>query len=711
MRRPDYDVLLVSPPVGNFAQVHPAICLLTAYLRSVGLRVAQRDLAIECFHFYHSSDYLAALKDRLRRELEETWGGKLVDRDAAHDASRNLKLLLLADHTARTINHAKRELRNPDVLDSPARLATALGVLKDTGHVITAAHPGQRFNFQEFRVQGAFDDWASLADVTQRHDKNLLLSFVDSVDLPHANLLGLSVTYPDQLLPALCLARRWRRERPQARVVLGGSYVTSIAESFHSSPEWFDYCDYIVIGDGEDALQALASRQGATPDLAAVPNLHYRLGREVRVSGVTSRTNLARLPVPMLEFDGIDHSAYVAPYPVVALPISRGCYWGKCTFCNISNQAMDAYRVRPIASVVEDIRELRERIGTPYFDFCVDSYHPAGLQKLSQALLDAQLDVRWNAEVLLDPKFTLECLATMASSGCRHLRFGFESVNPETLRVMQKRHDLITVNRILEDCATLDIKVSLMSIIGFPTESEQDAWKTVEFYRRRSDVISFVTLHRFNVSAGSPIMHEPAVCNIDLIRLPGLVQPRHTYVNKNAHGMSKGRVAVAVKAMEVAIREKYPQHAEIHTVGIGGWLTFLACCRHDRAHFKQPFRLATTEELQRFVGALGAYVAVQLDASALEYISRGAPPARIAQGRSCVLLSADRNMVVVVPAPWEDELGEFFDGSPLSALPETVAGLLRSLGFVDSGADTASTHASELRLVHDYEEALSNRRD
>jgi radical SAM superfamily enzyme YgiQ (UPF0313 family) len=682
--------LIVSPPVGNFAQVHPAICLLTRYLRAAGIRTAQRDLAIDCFHYYHSSAYLGTLAGRIRHNIAEATAVPRITGAEARRVSNEIRLGLLLDRTRRAIDRVKQELSEPAILDDPKRLADALKVLRDVGRIISALHPTQRFNFQEFRIEGAFDDWDSLRAALQDPAKNLLLSFLDATALPSADLLGLSVTYPDQFLAALCVARRWRRDNPSGKVVVGGSYVTQIKETFRDEPRWFDLFDFLVCGDGEDALLALASAGGCPSNPSSIPNLWYREGERVCQSKVTARTNLSGLPVPMLDFDGIDQKAYVAPYPVVALPISRGCYWGKCTFCNISNQADEAYRVRSVAKVVEDIAILREEVGTSHFDFCVDSYHPEGLARLSRALVDAGLGIFWNAEVLLDSGFDHERLSLMYRSGCRHLRFGLESVNQRTLLLMNKRNDLAVIERILRDCNELGIKVSLMSIIGFPTETEVEAWNTIKFYRDRSDLIAFVTLHEFNVSAGSPIMQNPSLCNIELVRQPGLLQPRFRYHNNNVNGMSAARVAEVVPAMEEAIRFAYPQHSEIHTVGIGGWLTFLACCRHDATFFKREIVRVEGDVAERGAWSVsGGFCTFEFDVGALEAAVGAGTSSPIEATRTCVLLSADGDHVHVLSARYEGALVNAFASSSAADLPDPMFRVLSSLGLLVADVNPA----------------------
>lgn len=694
-------VLLVSPPVGNFAQVHPAICLLTRYLRHSGFAAIQMDTSISCFHHYHSAAYLTSLLNNLERDIDLEIRREKLDADQVQAMTVRVRLSLLLEQTINSIESAKREMRRPEILDDPRELARCLTTIKDVGRIITAIHSGQEFSFQNFKVREAFDDWQHLRQTLDNPERNLLLEYIDSIELRDADLLGVSVTYPAQLLPALCLAKRWRREKRSGRIVFGGSYLSTMIESFRSEPRWFDFFDFIVMHDGEEALCKLADTTLHSGDVTSVPNLLYRENNEVKTSTKTSRTSLRDLPTPMLDFDGINPEQYLTPHQVIALPISRGCYWGKCTFCNISNQTTDPYRVRPTSLIVEDIRALSADCQTPYFDFCVDSFHPRGLEELSNAIMEAGLQVFWNAEVLLDPEFTRERLEVMAASGCKHLRFGLESVNGETLSVMDKRNDLMVVKRIIGDCRAYDIKVSLMSIIGFPTESAEQAWNTLNFYLDQKDSISFVTLHRFNVAAGSPLMHRPELCGIELVRRAGLLQPSFDYINLNAQGIPADDVPQLVSEMEEVIRSYYPQHAEIHTVGIGGWLTFLACCNHEAGFFKtslaQPSKnqelVAQRLERREPVRMLGAFRRFSFDVNGLETAARSQQEWQVRRNPSCVMLNPDRRQIHILP-PTHIPMLQRAQVGDVEELPLDLLRVLVKLGLMETLDDHEITQVN-----------------
>ena len=136
--------------------------------------------------------------------------------------------------------------------------------------------------------------------------------------------------------------------------------------------------------------------------------------------------------------DGLRLDDYLVPQYPIALPLSRGCYWGRCVFCNISSQTSSSYRRRSVANAIADIKAAMAETGSRWFDFPVDSFRPKHLRELALAIVQEGLSIEWGAEVLLDRGFNDEVLADLVRSGCRCLRFGMESACPQTLRAMNK---------------------------------------------------------------------------------------------------------------------------------------------------------------------------------------------------------------------------------------------------------------------------------
>ena len=116
---------------------------------------------------------------------------------------------------------------------------------------------------------------------------------------------------------------------------------------------------------------------------------------------------------------------------------SRGCPFA-CDFCyNSCAYAIHGHRTRPVRQVVEDIRAL----GLRHVMFVDDNF--IGDIRWTRELLAALRPLRltWHAAVSANVGSHPDLLDAMAEAGCRSLFIGFESVNDQALRAVQKRQN------------------------------------------------------------------------------------------------------------------------------------------------------------------------------------------------------------------------------------------------------------------------------
>lgn len=531
------DLLLVSPPVANVGQAAASVSVLAAALRARGFDVGQWDASIDAFHHFHSERHLAACRDRL----------------AAGGATRSL--VEAAARAAAGIEAAKQGLREPATAADTAAMARAFEVLETAGHVLGAAG-GAAHTFRHFDLPGAFRDWASLAAALDDRAANPYVAWSEEIAVPrilaHApRAVGLSFTYLSQVLPGFTLARALKRQRPDLRLAVGGGYLTAIEGEARRIPREVLPADALLLRDGEASLDAWLGGRAA---------------------------EACEAPSPCWIADGLDLSRYLVPRYAIPLPLSRGCHWGRCRYCNISSQTGAAYRVRPLDLAVADVRHAMEETGSNWFDLPTDSFRPDHLHAFARALIAAGLDVRWAAEVLLHPQLTTEVLRDLARSGCVCLRFGMESASPEVLEAMGKPRPAGLASRILRDCRALGIRTSTMLIVGFPTETHAQRMQTFDFLVDHRDAIDFVALHEFSLVPGSPMAADPASHGLIALPSQAVLQPSIPYRNANGVGLDAEHVPETASDMRDALREFYPHLGKPWAVAIGGWMTFAWCC-------------------------------------------------------------------------------------------------------------------------------------
>ncbi|MBX3471077.1 MAG: radical SAM protein [Planctomycetes bacterium] len=587
------DILLISPPVANFGQCSSGLSVLTAYLRARGFDARQWDLAIEAFHHFHSPEYLSGCLDLLEQaDLGEVpqprdINGRLPDEE---------DIRVVARRVVAEIEGAKAALRRPGIERDHPTMRWAFQTIADAGVVMTAAAQGRyEHDFRHFGIDGAFRSYETLEAALEDRASNPYIAFLEEVALPRIlrerpRAVGISMTYFSQVVPGFTLARLLRERAPEVKLVMGGAYLTAVEDQVHGLPARLAPVDAIILHDGEEALErwlrAALHGDGRVED---VPNSHLPTA-----AGVFERagernivhTDLDLLPVPMWTLDGLDLSRYLVPRYPIPLPLSRGCYWGRCSFCNISCQTSATYRTRPVEKAIADIKAAIAQTGSNWFDFPVDSFRPKELHALAQAIIAEGLEIEWGAEVLLDPGFKDPVIADLARSGCRCLRFGLESANVETLTAMNKPTRPGEARRILESCKKNGIQTAVMLIAGFPTETQARLWETYDYLAQNADRIDFLTIHSYSLVPGSPMAQDPGRFGLYLLPPQAVLWTSLPFVNTNPVGMRNEDLPRVVQAMREGLREHYPDLGEMWTVAIGGWMTFPACCgvRRDLVH-------------------------------------------------------------------------------------------------------------------------------
>lgn len=266
-------------------------------------------------------------------------------------------------------------------------------------------------------------------------------------------LVGLSVMFAGQVVPALALAILVRRRWPNVPIVMGGAHVTALAPWIRHDARYGEHIDGFVAGYAESTFRAMLSG----PPLAA-PGV-FRAG-----GGLAPRA----LDEPgQLRFEDLDR--YGIPHLTLPAQTSRGCAFGRCTFCTYPAQE-GTYR-RSSLDLVEPTVRLASRLNADVS--FKDAYLvPKRLEELAE-LIDGR--VRWSGCTRLVPRLGHGVLDKLDASGCRTLEIGVESLDPETLRRVNKRQLVDDLEALLDDAAGTSIHLVLNMMFGFPGQSASDA--------------------------------------------------------------------------------------------------------------------------------------------------------------------------------------------------------------------------------------------
>ncbi len=265
-------------------------------------------------------------------------------------------------------------------------------------------------------------------------------------------------------------------------VVMGGAHPTALPD------EALDYADYVVRGEGEEAIVELFEALDKGDDVRRIEGLSFKEnGEKIHNRSRSKRTDLNCLPV--LDFSLISGLKKQGIYPIET---SRGCPYN-CTFCSVPLIFGKGYRFRDEEKIIEEIRDVRSKLIFFYDDnFAADRERA---KRLLRRKIQEGIKTRWSAQVRVDVAKDEELLDLMKESNCFILYIGFESINPEALKKYNKRQSVEDIERCIRKIKARRIRIHGMFIFGEDSDTTETFRETVRFAKRmKIDTTQFMIL-------------------------------------------------------------------------------------------------------------------------------------------------------------------------------------------------------------------------
>lgn len=521
----DLKVLLCFPPQGHPTQPYLALPSLKAWLGQHGFGdCTVWDLNHEAYDRLVSNERLALAVERVRQRARDEWGFEGKPDLAGPDLQRYrlfADALASGPYLATQVDRAKDVIRDPQAFYDREQYLWAMRTFEAGLKLLSTEHHPALWTAHNYTQSTSIDSSADLFAGVDHPGENLFREFFEQHALPRIeaerpDVLGISVTYGSQLVPALTLATLVKARWPEIHVTLGGGMLAYVGHRLAHAGPLFERVDSIVVYEGErpllelcQALAAAGGRDGGPPDLSGVSNLLYR-GADGRP---TTNGELTPLPIdelPCPDFSDLPLDEYLSGELVLPIAPARGCYYEKCGFCTLYTAIGPTFRERSVDKLVEDLQQLVERHDTPYFYFIMDDLPPLMAKRLPDAIERAGLDIRWWCDARFEERlFNAETLPRLYDAGCRKLMFGFESGSQRVLDLVDKGTDLAEAERVLRASHEAGISSTLYTMVGLPTETREEAEATRAFIVRNADWISEISLQIFNLDMVSPMYREP----------------------------------------------------------------------------------------------------------------------------------------------------------------------------------------------------------
>jgi hypothetical protein len=510
-------VMLIFPPDWFPSEPYLSLPSLTAVLRQAGHTVIQKDINLEMWDWYFSEDFLKKILRRVPRQLDRL--RKLSNKRELTEAEVELQLAL-CDVSHRKIDELIKKAENAKAIIRGEtfyyidRLEWALQVFREVMSVISMVYAPARICLPPMQTDLSYKVYVSSEVMEAVNDTqvNIYRDVFDQLVRPvieaeQPDVIGISIVLQQQMFSTMTFCALIKQHFPHIHVTIGGNTVTRLRDVLPQSP-LFQYFDSAVVYEGETAFVQLVSAVGAKRSLADVPNTIYRDETGIHVSATSYAEDLHSLPPP--DFDGLPLEKYFVPTKILPYLATRGCYWGRCEFCDHGEGYTAGYRSKKIQDILDEIKHLRDKYGATHFHFTDESYPPALFRKLARGLVESTMGIFWTTHMRFEKSLLEDAVWQDAKeSGCRYLHFGYESGVERVLQLMDKATTTEVMTRHLKYTAEAGIWNHCMGFFGFPGETKEEAWQSVRFLEQNKEHVHSLGFGTFDLGRHNPVAKHP----------------------------------------------------------------------------------------------------------------------------------------------------------------------------------------------------------
>lgn len=560
-------ILSLIPPMTQLNTPYPSTAYLTGFLRSRGFDAVQEDLALALVLGFFTPQGLLEIKNQALKVSEENRSASVnffLDYFADYQITIALAIAFLQgrDSTlAHRINSRTLLPEGPRFVSLDAydeeeggdSLAWAFGALgsqdrarhlatlylNDLSDVLRDA-VDERFEFVRYAesLAGSQPTFTPLADALAASPTLMDLHLQDltksSIEKHRPSLVLLSVPFPGAMYAALRIAQTIKQHYPDTRIGLGGGYVNTELREL-TDPRIFDFVDYITLDSGERPLLALLEHLNGKRSVERLVRAYIRTSsNEVRYIN-WQEPDVPFEDVGTATWDGLPLDSYLSLLDMLnpmhrlwsdgrwnKLTVAHGCYWKKCSFCDVSLDYISRYETASASLLVDRIEAIVAETGQTGFHFVDEAAPPKILKALAEELIRRKVVISWWGNIRFEKTFTPELCELLAQSGCIAMSGGLEVASDRLLDLMKKGVSVDQVAKVTKGFSDAGILVHAYLMYGFPTQTIQETVDSLEYVRQlfENGCIQSGFFHRFTCTVHSPVGLDPVAYGVELVPLP-----------------------------------------------------------------------------------------------------------------------------------------------------------------------------------------------
>ncbi|MEE9349335.1 MAG: radical SAM protein [Flavobacteriaceae bacterium] len=544
-------VLLITPPFTQLNTPYPATAYLKGFLDSKGVKTAQVDLSISLFNAIFTEGFISKI-------FKETSHNKSFEfplvwqQRAAYISKVNLVIDYLQQPTVtaahqllsyqflpkshrQIIDESELDFAfgNLGILDKAKHLATLF--IEELGDFIQA-NVDEFFSFTKYAEQIAtsatsFDKIESNLNYSPTLIEQKLLHLLEESILKNKpKLICFTIPFPGNLFSALRCAQYIKQYHQGIKIAFGGGYCNTELRSLEDS-RIFNYIDFISLDDGEIPLLKIIEFVNNDLDKTQLERTFVLENKTVTFINKLPNTIAHHKELPAPSYDGLQENNYLSFLDVMnpmhrlwtdgrwnKLTISLGCYWKKCTFCDVNLPYIANYQNTTADHLVEKIKTLIAQTGIRGFHFVDEAAPPKILKALAEKLIEEKIYITWWTNIRFEKTFTPQLCELLAKAGCIAVTGGLEVASDRLLKKIKKGVDIAQVARVTQAFSQYGIMTHAYLMYGFPTQTKQETIDSLEIVRQlfENNCIQSAFWHQFTTTIHSPVGKNPRDFDIEI---------------------------------------------------------------------------------------------------------------------------------------------------------------------------------------------------
>lgn len=538
-------IFLITPPFTQLNTPYPATAYLKGFLNTKNIPATQADLGIEVILKLFSKE---GLKDLFSNLIPNT----------QNLTPNTQRILALQDEYLKTIDPVIAFLqgKNPtlalqicqeDYLPEASRFAQleeldwafgSMGTQDKAKHLATlyledisdfiVECVDANFGFSRYaerlgRSANSFNElYSALQEKPTYIDSILFFILKEKIGTLQPELFLISVPFPGNLYSAFRSAQWVKKHHPNIKISMGGGFPNTELRSL-SDPRVFEFFDYITLDDGELPVELLNSKI-QNPNSNEFKRTFLLENGKVVYKNNSTRPDYKQSEIGTPDYSDLLLDNYISVIEIVnpmhrmwsdgrwnKLTMAHGCYWGKCTFCDISLDYIKVYE--PIAAnlLCDRIEEMIAQTGQNGFHFVDEAAPPKLMQALALEILRRKLSVTWWTNIRFEKSFSADLCLLLKASGCIAVSGGLEVASDRLLQLIDKGVTVEQVAKVTRNFTQAGIMVHAYLMYGYPTQTVQETVDSLEMVRQlfEAGVLQSGFWHQFAMTAHSPVGMYP----------------------------------------------------------------------------------------------------------------------------------------------------------------------------------------------------------